>query len=77
MQERLDKILEKQNEMLIQLTRLASTVEENTRDIKYHIKRTDILEGRMQKIIYFLLLGAGSSAALFGKPVMQWLGLLV
>jgi hypothetical protein len=62
-------------EILIQLTKLNASVDENTRDLKYHIKRTDLLEKKTNYITYLLLIGAGASAPSFVPSILKVLGL--
>ena len=63
---KIDKLVETQQEMLIQLT-------ENTKDLKYHIKRTDLLEGKVSKLYQLILLGAGASMVLYGDVIYKYL----
>lgn len=43
-------------------------------DIRHHIKRTDILESKVQRIWYLVLLGAGAGIAEFGPGLFKLLG---
>lgn len=67
---------EKTAEILIEMQAIRSTQEEMVRDLKYHIKRTDMLEAKTNKIIYLLVLGAGASLSTFGPNILKILGAL-
>lgn len=71
----MDKLQETLTEIKIELTRLNLLVEENTRDLKYHIKRTDLLEKKTNYITYLLLIGAGASAPSFVPQILKVIGL--
>ena len=43
-------------------------------DVRHHIKRTDILESKVQRIWYLVLLGAGAGIAEFGPGLFKLLG---
>jgi len=45
-------------------------------DVRHHIKRTDALESKVQKIWYLVVLGAGAGAAQYGPTVLKLIGLL-
>jgi len=58
-------------------TRMEVHVERNTDDLSIHIKRTNILEGKLQKIIYLLMIGAGVGIALYGPQFFKLIGIFI
>lgn len=74
--EKIDKMLEQNSEIKVSLARMSKDVEQNTRDLSYHIKRTDLIEGKLQKMIYLLWIGAGIGLALYGPAAFKLIGLL-
>ena len=74
---KLDEIQSTQAEMRLTQATMAKDVSQNTEDLSEHIKRTNILEGKLQKIIYLLILGAGIGIALYGPDVIKILGILL
>lgn len=71
----MDKTQNTLMEIKIELTKLNASVDENTRDLKYHIKRTDLLERKTNYITYLLLMGAGASAPSFVPALLRVIGL--
>ena len=61
--------------IMIMQAEMNAKVDENTRDLKYHIKRTDNLEKKTNYITYLLLLGAGASAPSFIPVILKVIGL--
>ena len=45
-------------------------------DVRHHIKRTDMLESKVQKIWYLVVLGAGAGLAEWGPSILKILGVL-
>lgn len=50
---------------------------DNTANLKYHIKRTDILQSRQHKIIMLCSVGLGAAGVYFGPIAYKFLLLLV
>lgn len=71
----MDKLQETLTEIRILQAQMNAKVDENTRDLKYHIKRTDLLEKKTNYITYLLILGAGASAPSFVPTILKVLGL--
>jgi len=46
-------------------------------DLRHHIKRTDMLEKKTNKIWYLILLGAGAGIAQYGTSILKILGLIL
>lgn len=63
-EEKLDKIIESQSQMRVDVAK-------NTVDLAHHIKRTDMLENKMQKIVDLLMVGAGIGLALYGPQFLE------
>ena len=74
---KLDNIEKKIDKLVECSTRMEVHVERNTDDLKYHIKRTNIIESKLQKIVYLLLIGAGIGVALYGPTAFKLLGILL
>lgn len=64
--EKLDKIFDILVEMRVDVAK-------NTVDLAHHIKRSDMLEAKMQKIIYLLAIGAGIGITLYGPDALKLL----
>lgn len=77
MDAKLDKILETVTEIRIDQVGIKKDVSQNTDDLHIHIKRTNILEGKLQKIIYLLILGAGIGLAEYGPVVLKFLKVIL
>ena len=73
----LNRIEEKIDKLSESSARMEVHIERNTDDLEYHIKRTDIIESKMQKMIYLLLIGAGIGLSLYGPQVFKLIGILV
>lgn len=58
------------------MAKIETIVDENTRDLKYHIKRTDLLEQKTNRITYLLLLAGGTMLPTVGPSLIKLLGLL-
>lgn len=67
---------EKITQILVEMQALRSSQDEMVRDLKYHIKRTDMLEQKTNRIIYLLVLGAGASLSTFGPSILKVLGFM-
>ena len=74
---KLDKIIEKIDKIIENQAVTNVYVEQNTKDLSEHIRRTNILEGKMQKIIYLLILGAGIGMALYGPEALKLIGIIL
>lgn len=70
------KMEEKVDKILVSVIKMEGNVERNTQDLAHHIKRTNLIEGKLQKIIYLLWLGAGIGVALYGPQAFKLIGLL-
>ena len=68
------ELLKKHDEVMDKLVQIVTT---NTEDLKYHIKRTDILQSRQYKIIILLAVAMGVALSIFGPSVLKFLGLLL
>lgn len=71
----MDKLQDTLTEIRVELAKISASSDENTRDLKYHIKRTDLLEKKTNYITYLLLMGAGASAPSFVPSILKVLGL--
>ena len=71
----MEKLHETLTDIKVSLAKLESQGQENTRDLKYHIKRTDLLEKKTNYITYLLLMGAGASAPSFIPQILKLMGL--
>jgi hypothetical protein len=49
MEEKLDKIFEKISNLSVDVAQMAVSVEKNTQDLAYHIRRTDLLDEKLEK----------------------------
>lgn len=58
-----------------ELAVMNKSLDEIVRDLKYHIRRTDMLEQKTNRITYMLLLGAGASMPSFIPSILKLLGL--
>ncbi|MCK5605127.1 hypothetical protein KAR91_24770 [Candidatus Pacearchaeota archaeon] len=72
--ERIENKIDKIDESL---NRVEINVDRNTRDVEVHIKRTNIIESKLQKMIYLLMIGAGIGIALYGPQFIKILGLFI
>ena len=71
---RIEDKLEQVSDCLI---RMEVNVDRNTDDLAEHIKRTNLIESKMQKIIYLLILGAGIGMALYGPEALKIIGIIL
>lgn len=69
--EKIERCLEGIHRLEVLHTRMAGDVEKNTEDLEEHIKRTNILEGKVQKMVYLLAVGAGIGVALYGPDFLK------
>ena len=67
---KVDKCLDKINNV----DRIQQAIEV---DLRHHIKRTDLLESKTNKIWYLILLGAGAGIAEYGTGILKLLGLII
>jgi len=70
------KVITKQNSEILHahaqlLTKLAENSTKNTIDLEYHIKRTNILESYVTKMIYVLVGLAGAASVQFGPSLFK------
>lgn len=77
MSEKIDKILDIVTEIKIDQAEMRKDVSQNTDDLAEHIRRTNLLEGKLQKIIYLLMVGAGIGIALYGPEAFKLIGLFI
>ena len=71
---RIEDKLEQVSDCLI---RMEVNVDRNTDDLAEHIRRTNAIEGKLQKIVYLLVLGAGIGLALYGPEVLKIIGIIL
>jgi len=69
MEEKIDRILERVGSIDVTIAKLE-------KEVTYHIKRTDILEAKVNKVWYLVLLGAGAGATSYGSTILKLIGLL-
>ena len=74
---KLDTIVETIGEMKIEQVSQGITLRNNTKDMRTHIKRTNILEGKVQKVWYFAMFAAGVITVKFGPEIIKMLGVLL
>ena len=76
-----EKTRTKHDKMLTKLVEVSiSNTEElksNTDDLKYHIMRTDILQGRQNKIILAAAILVGAVSVVFGPTVIRIFGIFI
>lgn len=72
-----DKILHTLTEIKVDVAEIKKDVSVNTEDLSEHIRRTNILESKLQKIIYLLFVGAGIGIALYGPEFIKLIGVFL
>lgn len=70
MEQKIDQIVEMLYEIKVDVAR-------NTVDLAHHIKRSDKLEDKMQRMVYLLAIGAGIGLALYGPDVLKLIGIIL
>jgi len=70
-----DKLQETLTSMLVKITKIEASTDENTRDLKYHIKRTDLLETQVKRLTYLLIAGAAANAPSVIPGILKVFGL--
>lgn len=73
----LEKLEQKMDKVVESIHRVEKDIARNTMDMAHHIKRTDLIEGKLQRIIYLLLVGAGIGLALYGPQFLKLIGWII
>lgn len=76
-EDQIKEIDRKVDSILVSDAALLKDVAQNTKDLAFHIKRTNQLESRVQKVYYLLLLGAGFGLAESWPMLKSVLGALL
>ena len=63
---KLDRIIENQTHMKIEIAK-------NTYDVAEHIRRTNLMENKVQKLLYLVILGAGAGIAEMSPTLILFL----
>lgn len=73
--ERIERIIErietKVDALLLTHAGQSKDIAQNTKDLSEHIRRTNLLEGKMQKLWYAIFLGAGAALAQSWPAIYQ------
>jgi len=76
-EEKLEKCLDNQTKMLVNQTKMVGNLERNTKDLAHHIKRTNLLESKVQKVWYVALIALGAGLVVYGPKVFKLIGILL
>lgn len=74
---KIDTVIEVNNEQNLTLKGLSVLRETDSKNLEIHIKRTNILESKLNKIVLVLVLGLGAAAYHFGPALLRFFGFFV
>lgn len=72
------RIITKQNSEILAnhavlLSKLVDNSSKNTKDLEYHIKRTDILQSYVTKMMFAVVGLSGAASVYFGPNLLKWI----
>lgn len=70
-------VMEKLEDIREELARINVVQAKMEKEIAYHIRRTDLLESKVNKVWYLVLLGAGFAMAEYGATILKLMGLIL
>ncbi len=75
--DKLDEIVESISDMKEDQAVTKAIHSVNSKNLETHIKRTNKIESKQQKIIYLIMIGAGAVAVYFGPAILRIVGILI
>ena len=74
---KLDKIIDTQTELKVEQATMNGHWESNTKQLATHIKRTNKIEGKVQKMVYIWIAVIAAASVKWGAGILKFLGLLI
>lgn len=74
---KLDAIDEKLDNLVLAHAHQSKDISQNTKDLAEHIRRTNLLEGKLQQLWYAIYLGAGVAIAQGWPALSKIIGKLI